>query len=255
MFETTEHDQGVTRRVESAARGRGSLLFVVNEAYFFVSRRLPIARAARETGFEVHLATPTDNVWAPADYDPQLLSAEGIVFHPIPLERRGRNPWADLRTFLAIWRLFRRLRPDVVHLVTIKPVLYGGIAARLAGVRAMVSAVSGLGQVFTAQGARAGFLCWLICRLYAVATASPNGRVIVQNSEDADRLKSLGAVAPDRLRWCVARAPISMRFHPALRPMVRPSSCLLPVCCGKRGSASSLRLRAGSNNRACRRAS
>ena len=199
MFETTEHDQGVTRRVESAARSRGRLLFVVNEAYFFVSHRLPIARAAREAGFEVHLATPTDNVWAPADYDSQLLSAEGIVFHPIPLERRGRNPWADLRTFLAIWRLFRRLRPDVVHLVTIKPVLYGGIAARLAGVRAMVSAVSGLGQVFTAQGARAGFLCWLICRLYAVATASPNGRVIVQNSEDADRLKSLGAVAPDRL--------------------------------------------------------
>ncbi len=199
MFETTEQDHGTTRRVESADRRRACLLFVVNEAYFFVSHRLPIARAARDAGFEVHLATPTDNVWAPADYDPRSLAAEGISFHPIPLERRGRNPWADLRTFIVIWRLFRRLRPDIVHLVTIKPVLYGGIAARLAGIRGVVSAVSGLGEIFTARGVRATCLRWLICRLYAVATAHRNGRVIAQNADDAERLTRSGAVAPRRL--------------------------------------------------------
>lgn len=180
-------------------RGRPRLLFVVNEAYFFVSHRLAIARAARDAGFEVHLATPTDNVWAPSDYDPRSLAAEGITFHPIPLERRGRDPVADLRTFVALLRLFRRLRPDIVHLVTIKPVLYGGLAARLAHISAAVSAVSGLGQIFTAHGPRATALRWLVCRLYAVATAHRNGRVIVQNGEDAERLARAGAVARERL--------------------------------------------------------
>ena len=104
--------------------------------YFFVSHRLAIARAAQAAGFEVHLATPTDNVWAPADYDPGALAAEGIIFHPIPLERRGRDPLADFRTFLALFTLFRRLKPDIVHLVTIKPVLYGGLAAWRRGSRA-----------------------------------------------------------------------------------------------------------------------
>jgi glycosyltransferase involved in cell wall biosynthesis len=204
--------------VTAPSRGRPRLLFVVNEAYFFVSHRLAIARAARDAGFEVHLATPTDNVWAPTDYDARALAAEGISFHPIPLERRGRDPVADFRTFVALLRLFRRLRPDIVHLVTIKPVLYGGLAARLSRVRAAVSAVSGLGQIFTARGPHAAVLRWLICRVYAVATAHPNGRVIVQNGEDAERLASAGAVARERLVLIRGSGADLVAFAPRAEP-------------------------------------
>src|SRR3546814_1799786 len=73
----------------------------------------------------------------------------------IPMTRSGKQPLQELHTLWALFRLFRALRPALVHLVTIKPVLYGGIAARLARVPAMVSAISGLGFVFVARGAKA----------------------------------------------------------------------------------------------------
>ncbi len=175
------------------------LLFVVNEAYFFSSHRLNIARAAQKAGFEVHVAAPTDNVWAPSDYDSLSLRAENISVHPIFLQRRGRNPFADLRTFVTLYRLFKRLKPDVLHLVTIKPVLYGGLAARISRTNAIVCAVSGLGYIFTSKGTLATILRWLVCRFYAIATAHRNARVIVQNTGDANELERLGAVQQKNL--------------------------------------------------------
>src|SRR5690606_5744377 len=106
---------------------RRRLLFVVNNPAFFLSHRLPIALAARDAGFEVHVAT-MDGPSVP------IIRGHGLVHHVIPMSRSGRNPLEELRSLHAFWSLFRRLRPDLVHAVTIKPVLYGGIAARLAGV-------------------------------------------------------------------------------------------------------------------------
>jgi glycosyltransferase involved in cell wall biosynthesis len=82
--------------------------------------------------------------------------------------------------------LFRSVRPDVVHLVTIKPVLYGGIAARLARVPAAVFAVSGLGYVFLAKGRRAWAQRQVVLQCYRVAFGHPNSRVIFQNTHDRD---------------------------------------------------------------------
>jgi glycosyltransferase involved in cell wall biosynthesis len=84
------------------------------------------------------------------------------------------------------------VRPDVVHLVTIKPVLLGGLAARLAGVPAVVAAVSGLGFVFMARGAKAAVRRWLVGVLYSVALGHRNLKVIFQNADD---LRSLAKVA------------------------------------------------------------
>lgn len=180
------------------AEGR-RLLFVVNEAYFFVSHRLAVARAARRAGFEVHVAAPVDHVWAPEDFDVTQLADEGFSFHPIPLNRRGINPLQDLQTLAALWRLSRRLRPDLVHNLTIKPVLYGGIVNRLLRTRGVVAAVPGLGQVFLLPGIRAALLRRLIVTLYRLSLNNPRSRVIVQNPDDGDRLLMFGAVAPARL--------------------------------------------------------
>ena len=75
-----------------------------------------------------------------------VLEAEGFRLHEFPLARRGVNPIEEMRTALSLFALYRRLRPEMVHQITIKPVLYGGIAARLAGLPSMVSAVTGLGR-------------------------------------------------------------------------------------------------------------
>lgn len=153
------------------------LLIVVNSPDFFLSHRLPLALAAREAGFDVHIAT------GPGQAGKEI-AACGLTHHAIALTRSGLSPVQEVKSLWALYRLMRRLRPDLVHLVTIKPVLYGGLMARLAGVPAVVAAISGLGTVFVDSG---GLRAWLrrgIERLYRLALGHPNIKVIVQNPDD-----------------------------------------------------------------------
>lgn len=168
------------------------LLFVVNNPAFFLSHRLPIALAAQRAGFDVHVATMDgDSVSRIKEY--------GLTHHVLPMTRSGKNPIQELKTAWALFRLFRRIRPDVVHLVTIKPVLYGGIAARLAGVPGVVSAISGLGFVFVAQGLKATVVRQIVTRLYRIALGHRNSRVVFQNTSDRDVLRGLHAVRDDQV--------------------------------------------------------
>uniref|UniRef100_UPI0033421F27 glycosyltransferase family 4 protein n=1 Tax=Castellaniella defragrans TaxID=75697 RepID=UPI0033421F27 len=168
------------------------LLFFVNNPAFLISHRLPLALAARDAGMEVHVATPDGPAVA------EIL-AHGLHHHVVPLSRSGTNPWAEARSLFVFWRLLRRVRPDLVHAVTIKAVLYGGIACRLARVPAYVAAVSGLGYVFMRRPGR-GFdplrqgALWL----YRLALGHRNSRVIFQNAADRDLLVEAGAVRPGR---------------------------------------------------------
>ncbi|HUF87646.1 MAG TPA: glycosyltransferase family 4 protein [Thermohalobaculum sp.] len=162
------------------------LLFVVNDLDFFLSHRLAIAEAAAAEGWEVHVA-------APGAADDARLCAAGLRPHALRLARHGTNPLAEAASLAGMYRLFRRLRPDLVHLVTIKPVVYGGIAARLARVPAVVSAISGLGYVFLQGGARARTLRWAVRPLYRLALGHPRQRVIFQNEDDRSALEALGA--------------------------------------------------------------
>src|SRR5690606_13242904 len=101
----------------------------------------------------------------------------------------------ELRSIVDIFRLFRRLRPDLVHAVTIKPVLYGGLAARAARVPAFVAAVSGLGAVFLARGPLAAVRRVLVRRLYRSASRHRRLRVIFQNPEDRENFVAAGIAA------------------------------------------------------------
>lgn len=168
------------------------LMFVVNNPAFFMSHRVPVALAAQRAGYDVHVATMD----GPAVAEIQAL---GMTHHAIPMTRSGKHPLQELGTLLALVRLFRRVRPDVVHLVTIKPVLYGGIAARLARVRGMVAAISGLGFVFLSNSLKMRLVRSVVARLYRIALGHPNSRVIFQNANDRDLLKSLGAVRDEQV--------------------------------------------------------
>ena len=124
------------------------LLFVVNVDWFFVSHRLPIALEAMRQGYEVHIATGI------TDQRPALESS-GLVVHPLALDRSSTGLLSQLRLMRQMHKLYKDVQPDVVHLVTIKPVLLGGLVARLSGVPGVVAAISGLGFVFVARGAEA----------------------------------------------------------------------------------------------------
>jgi glycosyltransferase involved in cell wall biosynthesis len=163
------------------------LLFVVNNPAFFLSHRLAPALAARAAGYDVHVATMDGAAVA-------QVRALGFTHHAVPMTRSGRNPLHELRTLWALFGLFRQLRPHLVHLVTIKPVLYGGVAARIAGVPAMVAAISGLGFVFLSKTWRMRMLRKALIPLYRLALGHRNSRVIFQNNGDRDIMLALGAV-------------------------------------------------------------
>jgi len=180
-------DNPAGRSAPDAHRQR--LMMVVNNPAFFLSHRLPVALGARDAGYEVHIATMD----GPAA---TTVREYGFVHHVIPLSRSGRNPWQELRSIYALWTLFRRVRPDIVHAVTIKPVLYGGIAARLASVPAYVAAISGLGYVFARQRAGINYLRLAATALYRVALGHANSRIIFQNTADRATLEQARAVRP-----------------------------------------------------------
>jgi glycosyltransferase involved in cell wall biosynthesis len=168
------------------------LLFAVNNPAFFLSHRLPLALGAKRAGFDVHVAT-MDGPSVPE------IVKHGLIHHVIPMSRSGKHPVQEVQSIYALWKLFRKLQPDVVHAVTIKPVLYGGIAARLAGVPAYIAAISGLGFIFTKRGGGFDFLRWAATLLYRLALGHPNSRVIFQNTSDRDVLRNAGVVRPEQV--------------------------------------------------------
>lgn len=159
---------------------RPLLLFVVNDVGYFISHRLPLAEAAKAQGYDVQIACTGDG---------SALRAMGFIHHPVPVARGTARPLGEFRALMALISLFRRLRPTLVHLVTLKPVLYGGIAARLVGTPAVVSAVPGLGFLFIGGGGmKAASIRTLIMPLFRFAFGHPNQKIIFQNREDLEQL-------------------------------------------------------------------
>ncbi len=170
------------------------LLFIVNVDWFFVSHRLPIALKALEEGYEVHLLCAlTDK----ADY----LESLGLVVHPFLFTRSGKNIFNEIICIANLYRQVKRIKPDLIHLVTIKPVLYGGIVARLAKVPVVVSAISGLGFLFVERkGVKARLFRSAILFLYRLAMGHSNQRVIFQNFADMNALLVAGGVQKGKVR-------------------------------------------------------
>ena len=200
------------------------ILFVVNIPEFFLSHRLPIALAAREAGHEVHIATG-DGVAI------ETIVELEFVHHRVAMARSGQNPFTELRSVIQLYRLFRQLQPDLVHLISIKPVLYGGIAARLAGVSSVVAAVSGLGTVFMGQAGLAGARRRLVAVLYRFAFRQSPLAVIFQNPDDRDTLLGIGALRPEQARMIrgsgVNLADYTFVPEPQGRPVVVMAARLL----------------------------
>ncbi|TVQ34559.1 MAG: glycosyltransferase family 1 protein [Geminicoccaceae bacterium] len=162
-----------------------TVLYLVTEDWYFWSHRLPVARAARDAGAKVIVATRLD-----AHTD--RIAAEGFVPVAIPFDRSGLNPGRDLATLQAIRRTYRDHQPDLVHHVAAKPVLYGSIAARLAGVPAVVNAMAGLGALYVDEGRKVRLLRHLFEFGLKSAARRPHMWTIVQNTDDFAVFRRLG---------------------------------------------------------------
>ena len=167
-----------------------TLLFVVNVAWFFCMHRLHLARAAQAAGFNVHVATSPDT-----PEDMEAIAQAGLHAHEIDIQRGRGSIVEELRLTSSLYSLYRRIRPDIVHHVTIKPVLCGTLAARLAGVPAIVNAMSGLGFVFTAADRWAPMRRFWVTSAYRILFANRATRVIFENNDDLSMFARRGIVS------------------------------------------------------------
>ena len=187
-----------------------TLLFLVTEDWYFCSHRLPIARAARDAGWRVVVATRVREHGA-------VIEAEGFELRPIGLRRRSLAPWRECAAVMELLRLYRRERPTLCHHVAMKPVIYGTLAALLAGVPRIVNAIAGFGFVFSSHTLRARLLRGPVRLAYRALLAPRRVHVIVQNADDARAVHVLG-VARDRIVTIAGSGVDTQRFMPCDEP-------------------------------------
>jgi glycosyltransferase involved in cell wall biosynthesis len=187
------------------------LLFVVTEDWFFCLHRLSLAVAAKRAGFEVSVATRV------AEHGTVIESA-GLRLIPLRLSRRSRNPLTEARLIAGLVSLYRRERPDIVHHVAMKPVIYGSLAARLTGRRAVVNALTGLGFLFTSDRLSARLLRPLVETAFRGLLNAPICRTIVENPDDLRQLTEDGVVEPERIRLIRGSGVDLVKFTPSPEP-------------------------------------
>ena len=165
------------------------LLILVNYLSFFLTHRLPIAEESLNNGFEVFIGYGELR-----GADPKFLEKKGFKLNLIPIEPGGINFFKDLKTIYNIWNYFKRVKPDIVHLVTIKPYLYGGFVSRVTKVPNLVSAVSGLGTLFINNDLKSKILRLFLYPIYKFAFNHKNQKIILQNNDDLNTLLGWGVL-------------------------------------------------------------
>lgn len=200
---------------------RSSLLYLVSEDWYFLSHRLPMARAAREAGFEVHVATRVSR-----DADADAITAEGFILHPIPFARGKLSPFSALRTVTALRRLHRQIAPALCHHVALQACVLGSFAA-LGKSTALVNALTGFGYTFIAKTATGRLLRGLASVALRILLGRKNSVALVQNPDDRETLLRIG-IPRDR----IALIPGSGVDTVELKPLPEPSG---PIVVGYAG--------------------
>lgn len=201
--------------VQQGNRHRPRLLFVENHRDTFFSHRLGLARAAGRAGFEVHVALPPvgeDKAVGPLPVE-HLLRQNEFVLHTIPLTRQNIAPWTELRTVMHLVRLYREVRPELVHHLRLKPIIYGSLAAQITGVRGVVNCFTGLSYVFITPGLKASIIRRVVVAAFRLALRGRNQRVICQNPDDRHKLVRLG-VCRAELTTVIRGSGVDMQAYP-----------------------------------------
>ncbi|MEE3502156.1 glycosyltransferase family 4 protein [Acidiphilium acidophilum] len=187
------------------------LVYLIGEDWFFASHFRARARAARAAGWRVSVVTRTGSAAAE-------LRDEGFEVHGVDFRRARLNPLAEGRLALHIAALYRKLAPDLVHHVALKPILLGSVAARLAGVGAIVNAPVGQGFVFASETAKARVLRPLVGAAMRATIGARGAIAIFENAEDRAAMIAAGAIRADDAVLIRGAGVDLARFRPVIPP-------------------------------------
>ena len=188
------------------------ILFVVTEDWYFISHRLPLAAALVREGHTVAVAT---RVTAGAE----MIREAGVELMGLPWRRREGSIVRECQALWVLARELRRWRPDVVHLVALKPAVLGGLVSRLIGPERVVVAIAGLGHVYSGGDWRSRVLRPVLRRFLTWLLAPAKFAVIVQNAVDAKFVSQELGVAAERV-FQQAGAGVDLEAFSYTPPMV-----------------------------------
>ncbi len=166
------------------------LIYLVTEDWYFYSHRMPMVRAAQRAGFDVAVITNIDR-------HRDAIEAQGVRVIDFSLERRSLNPIKAVRQIIALARIYRAEKPELVHHIAMKPVLYGSLAAWMVRVPRVINAFAGLGFLFTAQTVKAHILRMGLYWPFRFLLRRSNSYTLLQNRDDRNLLMARGMIAPD----------------------------------------------------------
>lgn len=201
------------------------LLYLITEDWFFCSHFIERAVAARDAGYEVLVV-------AREQAHGDRIREAGLRLMPLEFARRSLNPLSELSLLLAIVRIYHQEKPDIVHHIAVKPILYGSLAARLTGVTAIVNAPVGMGYAFSSTDHTARLLRPLLQLGFRLLLNPPGSRVIFENRDDLETFVEAGSVRRnesvlirgagiDLVRFCPKAAPTGVPMVVLMARMLR----------------------------------
>jgi len=169
------------------AAKKPKLFFFVSVDWFFCSHFLHRAVAAKGAGYDVALVSKFER-------HKDIVEAAGIRAIPIQLERRSLNPIATLKAVMAVAKIYRRERPDIVHHVAIKPILIGGLASVFVKPKLIVNAIVGMGYIFTGNRFVSRLVRPLVRLGFRFFLNPAGSKVVFENNDDLADFVRAGAV-------------------------------------------------------------
>ncbi|MGI8723773.1 MAG: glycosyltransferase family 4 protein [Methyloceanibacter sp.] len=164
------------------------ILYLVTEDWYFLSHRLPMARAAKEAGYEVHVATRLTQ-------GRDAIIREGFIPHALGWSRGSVSPFGSIAAVLEIRRLLREIRPAILHNVALKPVLLGSAASLFLSTRGVMNSLTGVGTLFIGEAKVSGLARRAVRLGLARLLKRQRSRTVVQNSDDRGFVLDLGVPA------------------------------------------------------------
>ncbi len=184
------------------------ILLFANTDWYLYNFRLSLAKELRDQGHEVILVS------APGPFQ-KPLEESGFSWIPFQLSRQGLNPFYELWTLVRLTRLYRKLHPDIVHHFTIKPVLYGSIAAHLLRIPGIINSITGLGHLFIDSEPITRLVRRLASWLYRMNLRGTE--VIFENPEDRRIFIEWKFIKPEQSHLILGTGVDVERFRPTVK--------------------------------------
>lgn len=187
------------------------VLFIITEDWALISHRLHLVDAAIAVGYEVGLATRINNHY-------HILKRHGVKIYEWNLRRRSLNPIREIITLVRLYQILWLFKPDIIHAVAQKPVIYAGLVKRFYRKIAFIGTLGGVGYIFTNNSLKASLLKPVVTTFLKLALMQKKTRLILQNKDNIDIVKNIGIVDQRNVRLIRGAGVETDKFLPSKVP-------------------------------------